>query len=75
MFKCIKFTALICVDLITGGKDRQGRRILTIPAGKTEDLSVNKLGDTLAYLTQVSRYMNNILILLQRRLIDPLICC
>ena len=40
-----------------GGRDRQGRSILTIPAGKTEDLSVDQLGDTLVYLTQIPRYL------------------
>ena len=40
-----------------GGKDRQGRSILTIPAGKTEDLSVDQLGDTLSYLTQIPRFV------------------
>ena len=30
---------------------------MTIPAGKTEDLSVDRLGDTLSYLTQSPRYI------------------
>jgi len=45
----------VCVGK-PGGRDRKGRSILTIPAGKTEDLSVDRLGDTLSYLTQSPRY-------------------
>lgn len=40
-----------------GGRNREGRNILTIPAGKTENLSVDQLGDTLSYLTQSPRYV------------------
>ncbi|KAJ7353791.1 S14 domain and spectrin repeat-containing protein 1 [Desmophyllum pertusum] len=39
----------------SGGRDRQSRSILTIPAGKSEDLSVDRLGDTLSYLIQAPR--------------------
>lgn len=47
----------VCWFYQPGGRDRQGRSILTIPAGKTEDLSVDQLGDTLVYLTQIPRYL------------------
>lgn len=48
----------------SGGRDRKGRSILTIPAGKTEDLSVDRLGDTLSYLTQSPRYTKLFLLLM-----------
>jgi len=54
----IEHTLRAKLAFTSGGRDRQGRSILTIPAGKTEDLSVDQLGHTLVYLTQVPRYIS-----------------
>ena len=42
--------------LFSGGCDRQGRSVITIPAGRSEELNTEQLSETLNYLTQVSRY-------------------